>query len=155
VAVPPGARARSTLPRIDYADSFLVETGLGQERTAEQWARAILEDAPILMQQVLRWGWATLGLKLRTTPSRHSVLGWEVRHAVPNFVLLGAHSRTGMPAELLFERQRSALTVTTFCQLTNPAARAVWVPVERIHRRVVPYVLGQRVETIRAEQKAR
>jgi hypothetical protein len=53
VAVPPAARTLGTLPHIDYEDAFLVETGPAQDRTSEQWARAILEDAPIIMRRAL------------------------------------------------------------------------------------------------------
>ncbi|MDT5233193.1 MAG: hypothetical protein QOI39_3693, partial [Mycobacterium sp.] len=45
VAVPPAARALSTLARIDYADTFVLDTG-PDDRTPEEWARAILEGAP-------------------------------------------------------------------------------------------------------------
>jgi hypothetical protein len=48
VAVPPAARALSTLSHVEYEDAFLIETGPAQDRTGEQWARAILEGAPIL-----------------------------------------------------------------------------------------------------------
>jgi hypothetical protein len=41
---PLAARALSTLCHVDYEDAFLVETGPAQDRTGEQWARAILED---------------------------------------------------------------------------------------------------------------
>jgi hypothetical protein len=81
VAVPPAARTLSTLPHIDHEDAFLVETGPAQDRTGEQWARAILEDAPIIMRRALRWGWFALGLRLGSTRSDRFVLGWEVRAA--------------------------------------------------------------------------
>ena len=81
VAVPPAARTLGTLPHIDYEDAFLVETGPAQDRTGEQWARAILEDAPIIMRRALRWGWFALGLRLGSTRSDRFVLGWEVRAA--------------------------------------------------------------------------
>jgi len=50
VAMPPAARRLSTLPHIDYEEAFLVEIGPGHDRTGEQWARAILEDAPIILR---------------------------------------------------------------------------------------------------------
>jgi len=62
VAVSPAARTLSTLAHIDYEDAFLVEIGPAQDRTGEQWARAILEDAPIIMRRALRWSWFALGL---------------------------------------------------------------------------------------------
>jgi hypothetical protein len=143
VAVPPAARALSTLSRVDYEDAFLVETGPAHGRTGEQWARAILEDAPIIMRRKLRWGWFALGLKLGSTRSDRFVLGWEVRRSTPDSALLAASSRLGLPAELLFERQQDTLLVATFVQQQNPIARAMWAAVAPWHRQVVPHVLKQ------------
>jgi hypothetical protein len=144
IAVPPAARRRSTLSKIDYEDAFLVETGPAQGRTAEQWARAILEDAPIVTRSALLSGWCALGLRLGSPRSDRFVLGWEIRRSTPNLVLLGAGSRIGMPAELLLERRRRTLLFATFVQHDNPAARAVWAGVEPIHRPVVRSVLSGR-----------
>jgi hypothetical protein len=68
VAVPVVARARCTLRRVDYEDAFAVELGSAHVRTAEQWARAFLEDAPLAMRDGLRRGWLALGLKLDAAP---------------------------------------------------------------------------------------
>ena len=46
VALPPAARALSTFGRIDYHDAFLVQAGRDHDRTAGQWARVMLEEAP-------------------------------------------------------------------------------------------------------------
>jgi hypothetical protein len=143
VALPPAARALSTLSHVDYEDAFLVETGSAQDRTAEQWARAILEDAPSAMRSALRWAWSALGLQLGSTGSDRFVLGWEVRHSTPDFALLGAGSRLGLPAELLLKRRQQTLLFATLVQQENHIARAVWAGIEHGHRRVVRYVLEQ------------
>ncbi len=143
IAVPPAARALSTLPHIDHADSFVVETDSAHDRTPEQWARAILEDAPIVTRKKLRCGWSALGLRLGSARSERFVLGWEVRRSTPDFVLLGARSRLGMPAELLVERQRHSLRFSTFVRQRNPVARAIWAGVERRHLEIVPALLAQ------------
>ena len=141
--MPPAAQELCTLPRVDYEDAFLVAISWAQDRIAEQWARAILEDAPIIVQSALLRGWSALGLKLGSTRSDRFVLGWEVRRSTPDFVLLGAGSRIGMPAQLLLKRQQDALLFATFVQQENSIARAVWAGVELVHRPVVRYVLEQ------------
>jgi Protein of unknown function (DUF2867) len=143
VAVPPPARRLSTLFHADYEDAFLVETGQAESRTAEQWARAILEGAPGIMRSAVAVGWFALGLRLGSNSSDELVLGWEVRRSTPDFVLLGASSRVGLPAELLFERQPRALLFATFVQHENPLARAVWAGVAPVHRQVVRQALEQ------------
>jgi hypothetical protein len=141
VAVPPAARALGTLSHIDYADAFLAEILPAPDRTPEQWARAILEDAPISVRTRLLAGWSAIGLKLDVGRSGRSVLGWEVRRSTPEFVLLGADSRIGMPGELLFGLQQHVLLFATFVEFTNPLARAVWAVVEPVHIPVVRSVL--------------
>jgi hypothetical protein len=145
VDIPPVARALSTLSRIDYEDGFVAEIDPAREETAEEWARVVLEDAPRVVQAKLRWGWFALGLKLGWTGSDQSVLGWAVRRRTRRFVLLGAGSRLGMPAELLIKRERHSLLVATFVQRENPLARGIWASVAPTHRHVVPALLERGV----------
>jgi hypothetical protein len=143
VAVPPAARARCTLAGVDYADAFLVDVGAVGDRTAEQWARTVLEGAPAIMRAALLRGWSTLGLQLGSPRLDGSVLGWEVRRSSPDVALLGAASRLGMPAELLFERQPQRLLFATFVRQENGVARATWAGVEPVHRPIVRLLLEQ------------
>jgi hypothetical protein len=139
IAVPIAARALCTLPRIDYADAFVLETGPVDERTPEEWARAILEGSPTALRTKLLLGWSAIGLKVAHGRSTRSVLGWDVRASGPDFVLLGADSRIGMPGELLFMPGREKLVFATFVQQDNFIARAVWAATEATH---VPVVRG-------------
>ncbi|HEY1592889.1 MAG TPA: DUF2867 domain-containing protein [Solirubrobacteraceae bacterium] len=139
IAVPREARARSTLSRIDYADAFVVDNPAAEERTAEQWIRAILGQAPLAVRSQLLSGWSSIGLML----GRDGVLGWQVRRSDPESVLLGAGSRIGMPGELLLERRPGALLFCTFVEHDNALARTVWAGVEPVHVPVVRRVLEQ------------
>jgi len=143
VTLPPAARALSTLSHLDYEDAFLVETGPAPVRTGEQWARAILEDAPMSTRNALSRGWSALGLRLGSTQSDRFVLGWEVRRSAPDLALLGASGRLGLSGELLFERQQHTLLFATFVQLENRIAHAVWAGIAPRHRQVVRDLLEQ------------
>jgi len=138
IAVPAAVRALSTLERVDYADTFRVELADVRSRTAEDWARAVLEDAPPAVRGQLLSGWSSLGLKV----GRGSVLGWHVRSSTPDVLLLGAGSWIGMPGELLFKRERSGLLFATFVRHGSPAARALWGRVERVHVATVRRLLA-------------
>jgi hypothetical protein len=148
VDVPPSVRALSTLTRIDYADTFLVDIG-AQERTAEECAREILEGASLAIRTRLLSGWSSLGLKVGKGSSTRSVLGWDVRRSVPDFVLLGADSRIGMPGELMFKREGDTLLFATLVHHGNLAARAVWVVVVPAHVRMVRHILDQASRRLR------
>ena len=71
-----------------------------------------------------------------------AILGWEIRRSTRDFVLLGADSRIGMPAELLFKREGDGLLFATFVQHGNPAARTVWAGIEPIHGPTVRRLLA-------------
>ena len=143
IDAPPDARALSTLDRIDYADAFLVDVAGAAGRTAEDWARAVLEGAPAATRATLRSGWTALGLKLDRAGSGRSVLGWEIRERSPDVVLLGCDSRVGMPAQLLLRRDPGALLFSTFVQHDNPAVRAAWAGVVPVHVPTVRRLLAQ------------
>jgi hypothetical protein len=149
IAVPPAARALSTLSRIDYADAFVLETGPGEVRTPEEWARVVLEGAPLTVRTKLLMGWSALGLKLAYGHSARSVLGWGVRVSEPEFALLGADSRIGMRGELLFKPEPDCLLFATFVEQNNPAARAVWAATEPTHVAVVLDILAQTRQRLR------
>ena len=139
IPVPARMKARSTLSRIDYADAFEVE--LDDPPPAEDWARAMLEGAGPEMRRSLTWGWFALGLRLGPAAAPDRILGWELRRSTPEVALLGAESRLGMPAEVMFERRRGSIRFATFVRHRNPLTRLVWTPFRAQHRRVVRHLL--------------
>jgi hypothetical protein len=143
VALPASARELTALSRVDYTDAFVLTTPRAEGRTAEDWARAILEDAPYATRQGLRRGWFALGVALGATDDRRRVLGWAVRRSSPNHVVLAADSLMGMEGEVLLKRERGALLVATLMKLNNPVARAVWTVFSPRHRKVVRHLLRQ------------
>ena len=149
VDVPASVRALSTLTRIDYADTFLVDIGPAR-LTAEQCAREILEGAPLAIRTQLLSGWSSIGLKIGKDSPKHSVLGWRVRQSTPEFVLLGADSRIGMPGELMFTKDGETLMFATLVHHGNLLARAVWAMVEQAHVRMVRHILDQASRRLRS-----
>ena len=143
IAVPAEARELCSLPRIDYEDGFLVEINSAQERTAMEWVKAILEDAPLAVRGKLLLGWSAIGLVPTLSMSGRSVLGWEIRTNTPDFVLLGRTSLIGMPGELLFKREPAGLLFATFVQQDNRMARAIWAATEPQHAPIVRDLLAQ------------
>jgi hypothetical protein len=143
VDVPSDIRDLSTLPTIDYADAFLVDTSRHSDWTPERWAVAVLEEAPAETRANLLDGWSALGLK--AAESDRSVLGWAIRRSNPDAVLLGRDSRIGMPGELLFARRPDGLLFATFVHHRTAATRAMWAAAQRIHVRTVTTLLDRAV----------
>ena len=143
VPFPPAARGRTTLTDVSYEDAFLLETRRPGDRTAEQWARLILEGAPPGLQRLLRAAWFVLGLELGPSGSEGFVFGWELRRSTPDFALLRVGSRLGASAELLLEPQEQALLWCTFGQADGLMRRAFPTLIAPVHRRAVREVLVQ------------
>lgn len=141
IPVPDDVRDLSTLPRIDDADAFLVDTGAHPEWSAERWAMAVLEEAPAATRAQLLSGWLALGLK--PAEPGPAILDWAVRSRTPNTVLLGRDSRIGMPGELLFTLRPEGMLFATFVHHRTPATRAVWAAIIRTHVRTVLELLGR------------
>ena len=139
ILLPADARALSALSRVDYEDAFIVDAGV--ERTAEQWAHAVLHDAPFAVRARLVSGWTGLGLKLGGPWSSCHVLGWKVQQVSPSVMLLGADSSLGFEAELLFRSQPGGLLFATLMRQNNPAARALWDRTTSTHLGVVRSLL--------------
>ncbi|WP_369798416.1 DUF2867 domain-containing protein [Mycobacterium sp. URHB0044] len=149
VDVPDDVRALTALPRIDYADAFLVDTSAAPDWTAERWARAMLEQAPAATRAKLLSGWTALGLK---DGAAGSILEWDVRHNSADTVLLGRDSRVGMPAELVFTLRPEGLLFATFVHHRTSATRPTWAAIEPTHVRIVLTLLeavGRRAAEVR------
>jgi hypothetical protein len=138
VTLPAEARALSTLSRVDYEDAFRLDAGV--DRSAEQWVRAMLNDAPLTVRSRLVAGWLALGLNLRGPWAAHRVLGWKVQHSDPDFVLLSANSWLGLRGQLLFRHEPRGLLFATLIQQNNSVARSLWVTIVHAARRECPRV---------------
>jgi hypothetical protein len=143
IDVPPAARALSALPRIDYADAFVVDIDSATERTGEQWARAVLEQPPLALRVKLVLRWTALGLRLGPPVSNRFVLGWHVERSGSDHALLSAGSRFGLAGELLFKPEGSQLLFATLVRQQGLFAQAVWPRIVPQHVRVVKHVLRQ------------
>lgn len=143
VAPPAGLAGLSTLPRVDYGDAFSVSTDTHADWTAQDWAREVLEGASAVTRAELLTGWSALGL--RATDASDSVLGWEIRRASTQSVLLGRESRIGMPGELLFMLVPEGLLFATFVHHRTVATHPVWAAVQHTHVRTVLDLLDRAV----------
>lgn len=141
VEPPRAARDRSTLPSVEYADSFVVDVTATPEWTAERWARTVLEGAPAGLRATLRRGWTGLGLTEAT--GAQTILGWEIRHADPDTVLIGRASRIGMPGEMLVTRRPTGMSFSTLVHHRTVLTRALWAAVRPAHVRTVSALLAR------------
>ncbi|MEV0085514.1 hypothetical protein [Saccharopolyspora sp. NPDC050642] len=150
IEVPPGALALCTLARIDYQNAVIAEFDGVADRTAEQWARATLEDHPAAMREAMTNGFGALGVRLGPIPSDDHVLGWQVRQRTPDHVLLGAGSAIGLLPEIVVQRADGALVFAYFNQQETDEARTRWAAVEHTHVPAMIQLLQHAVDRFHA-----
>jgi hypothetical protein len=114
----------------------------------------MLEGAKAETRRSLRRGWPLLGLKMAPHGAEGTILGWRIRHSGPDYALLGADSRIGMPGELLFRPEPGGLFFATMIQQRNPLVHALWAPIGPPHRRVVPALMRHAAARISARHAA-
>ena len=139
VTLPDDLRSLATLDRIDYFDSYLL-AGV-PERTAERWARAMLEDAPAPTRAQLVVGWTAIGLDLTLPTSARGVLGWRIAYRTRETLVLSAGSRLGLAGNLVYAVRPEGLHFATFTQQTNRVARAAWERIVPQHQGIVRSLL--------------
>ena len=143
--IPESVRALGSLPHIDYADRFTLSTDA--DATPEQWTRAMFGDVPSVAAQFIWRG--LLGLRLSRGRSPATVGGWRIGGRGPDWIRLEAASWF-LSADMLVQTADGRVSWTTCLHYDRRMGRRVWPPLSAVHRRLVPRVLRDAAERIRA-----
>ena len=134
---------RDVAGSLDYTDA--VERGIadGDERTAEQWCRALFEGAPLVLRLALATGWRTL-LLLRLGPRRSPdhILGWPIQSREERMIRLEASSPL-LTSLLVVRLADDRVRFTTNVRYHHPIARPLWAAAKPVHRLMVPYLIDR------------
>jgi hypothetical protein len=130
--------------RYDYADAFEIRLGEPDARSAEEFVRCALEQAPwpvrwtvsIVHRYVLR-------LRLGPRSSPDHVLGWKIVTSTPDVTQLEAVSPLLGRGVIVARRpDPTCAVVTTYLFFGRPkAASVVWRFVVPLHRWVARYLM--------------
>jgi len=127
--------------RSDYADRFVVD-GV-DERPAEAWARATLEQSPAALRAFITFGWrSVLRLQLRRGRASDEVAGWPIVRREPGVVVLAVDSRVLGRARLTFTSSDSSASVSSNIEFDRRGAAPIWSAVGLLHRPILRYSLG-------------
>jgi hypothetical protein len=130
--------------RYDYADAFEIRVLESDRRSAEQFARCALEEAPWPVRWTVRVVQRHL-LRLRLGPrsSPDHIFGWKILTAKPDVIHLEATSPLLGRGVLVGRRpDPSCVVITTYVFYTRPAlARVAWKIAGPLHRWVAGYLL--------------
>jgi hypothetical protein len=138
--IPDAIRRLDTLASPDYVDLFTATTSGVIDRSAEEWARAVLEDTPTGRSAPSLW--RLLGLRLGPTPSPGYVQGWKIADRGQDWIRIEATSWF-MTAHAVVHADHGQVSVALFLRYDRPIAALIWRPVSVMHRRGVPAMLGQ------------
>jgi hypothetical protein len=141
--LPDAMRRRDTMAGPDYVDLFTAVTRGTTDKSAEDWARALLEDTPTGRSAPLLW--RLLGLRLGPTPSPDSVQGWKIADRGDDWIRIEATSWF-MTAHAVVEVHDPQVSLALFIRYDRPIAAVIWPPVSVMHRRAVPVMLRQALD---------
>jgi hypothetical protein len=129
--------------RYDYADAFEARVADPDNRSAEDWVRSGLEQAPwVIRRGVVVVHRFVIGFRLAPRSSPDHVLGWRIVTSRPDLVQLEAVSPLVRGVIVARRPDETSAVLTTFLFRTQPVlARLVWAIVGPVHRRAAPYLL--------------
>ena len=127
----------------DYADAFELPMSETDHRTAEQWLRAGLEQAPAAVRTLIVLVHRhVLRLELGRPTDRSRVLGWRIAEADDDVVRLEAAGTLAYAVIIGRRIDAPGIRLTTALSYRRPAlARVVWTVIGSLHRRIAPLLL--------------
>jgi hypothetical protein len=147
--VPEAVRSLTTLGPPDYVDLFTVTTPLAATRSAEEWARAVLERSPLADRHARRL-WRVIGLRLGPPGSPDHVQGWKIAARGDHWVRLETGSWY-LTAQAVCLVEAGQVSLSLSLRHDRRIAALVWAPVAGPHQRAVPVMLRQAVEIVANE----
>lgn len=139
--IPEAIRALSTIADPDYVDLFTLRTSSARDRSPEQWARAVFEDALGYVKGFLIWR-VIIGLRLKRRGSPDCVAGWEIADRGEDWLRMAAHSWM-LTAHLVFQTDDEQVSLATFIRYNHPVAARAWPRLSRKHRAAAPALLRE------------
>ena len=141
IQVPDRTLALDEILDADYICAFEIPRSAMDSRTAEQWAQAVFEGPAMLVRIFLTLGWRlALGLRLGPRPAKGHVLGWRIRAAQPDLLVLEGDSRL-ITADNVAQVDDTRVVWTTFVGYRNMVGRVAWALTAPFHTAVIPRLL--------------
>jgi hypothetical protein len=130
----PAAGSAAAPQEHDFACAYQVGIAPDDNRSSEQWARAVWEGAPAPLRWFMLAGWRlVLGLRLGPRHSPDHILGWRIVGRGPGETVCQLHSGF-LTAQNVFRKVDGTFVWSTFVTFKRPMARIIWPPVSLLHR---------------------
>lgn len=146
IETPPALEELAGLAPTHYRESFTLT--VTRAETAEQWARVILERAPLTARAQMITVWTLLGIRLAPPWSTAQVLGWRILDSTPEVIVLEARAAAGLTARLVLHAESSTLTQAMLVRFDRPVGRRIWVRLAPGHRRFLKLLLARAADNL-------
>lgn len=148
--VPVTVRSLAAFADPDYIDLFTVTTPIATDHSAEEWARAILEQTPLSRRNARRL-WRVLGLRLGPAHSPDYVHGWKIAARGDNWLRIETASwYAAAHAVCLVEDEQVSLSLSL--RYDRPPAALIGAFASGLHQRGLPVMLHQAVKLMTNSQ---
>jgi hypothetical protein len=129
------------LQEYDFACAYQVAVAPDDNRSSEQWARALWEGAPGVLRWFMLVAWRlVLGLRLGPLHSPDHILGWRIIDRDPDETV--CQLRSGfLNAHNTFRKVDGTLVWSTFVDYERPLAWVIWPPASLFHRAIIQILL--------------
>jgi hypothetical protein len=152
--VPEPIRSLHRLDRVDYVDLFTLHTTAATDWSAEQWARAVLEEGRAARRLAFLPWRVLLGLRLGPSYTPGYVHGWKIAGGDEDWIRLEAASWL-MTCNAVAYIEDGQVSVALFVRYDNPVAAGWWPALSRVHRRAMPVILRQGLQVLTSRPAAR
>jgi hypothetical protein len=126
VQAPDRTRMLDAFSDAAYTCAFELPRTITDRRTAEQWSRAVFEGVAMPVRAFLTAGWRlVLGLRLGPLSATDHVLGWRIKSAQPDLLVLEQDSHL-ITAHNVVQVEDTRVYWTTFVEYRNVWGRAAW-----------------------------
>ena len=138
--VPDAIVGLSTLDRVDYVDACTASVPNAAGRSAEEWARVVLEQTSLGQRAPVLW--TALGLRLGPRPSPGHIQGWRIAGRGDDWIRAETSSWYAS-AQAVCRVDDAHVSVALFLRYDRPVAAAIWFLVGPLHRRGLPVMVQQ------------
>jgi hypothetical protein len=138
------ATALSTFAEPDHVDLFTVAAPGATDHSPEEWARAVLEQAPVSQRNARRF-WRQLGLRLGPPDSPEHVQGWKIAARGDDWLRIETASWY-LTAQAVVLVEPAQVSLSLSLRFDRPPASLVWALASGPHQRAVPVMLRQAAE---------
>ena len=152
--LPEVIQRRHGLDRVDYVDLFTLHTTAASDWSAEQWARAVLEEGRAVRRFAFIPWQVLLGLRLGPSSTPGYVHGWRIAARDEDWISLAARSWL-MSCNAVAQVSDGDVSVALFVRYDHPVAAYWWSLLSAGHRRFMPVILRQGLEVLTSKPDER